>query len=132
MWNGTNSLVFLFRDFFEITFLSKDIPREHFGIYCIAFLRACRRNHRVFRVIMVNHKFVSRRTFCIVGNYESVFTILLYPRSVHIFFSIQCHGTVTRRPNHANYMTILRPDKSEFGSIDTHIHIILLLKPSTA
>ena len=38
MWNGTNSLVFLFRDFFEITFLSKDIPREHFGIYCIGFL----------------------------------------------------------------------------------------------
>ena len=103
----------------------------HTFIYCIAFLRACRRNHRVFRVIMVNYKFVSRRTFCIVGNYESVFTLLLYPRSVHITFSVQRHSTVTRRQNHANYMTILRPDKSEFGSIDTHIHIILLLKPST-
>ena len=43
MWNGTNSLVFLFRDFFEITFLSKDIPREHFGIYCIGFLIWIRR-----------------------------------------------------------------------------------------
>ena len=46
MWNGTNSLVFLFRDFFEITFLSKDIPREHFGIYCIVFFDMAKKKSR--------------------------------------------------------------------------------------
>ena len=92
-------------------------------IYCIAFLRAGRRNHRIPCVVVIYREFIRCRTVGVVGDYKSIFTLLLNPRSACIAFPVQRCIAVTRRPNHANFMAIVRLHNRCFGRVDTYIHI---------
>ena len=93
-------------------------------IYGITFLRAGRRNHRIPCVVVIYREFIRCRTVGVVGDYKSVFALLFNPSSACIAFPVQRCIAVTRRPNHANFMTVVRPYYRCFGRVDTHIHII--------
>ena len=92
-------------------------------IYSITFLRAGRRNHRIPCVVVIYRKFIRCRTVGVVGDYKSVFALLFNPSSACIAFPVQRCIAVTRRPNHANFMTVVRLHYRCFGRVDTHIHI---------
>ena len=92
-------------------------------IYGIAFLRAGRRNHRIPCVVVIYREFIRCRTVSVVGDYKTVFALLLDPRSACIAFPVQSCIAVTRRPNHTNFMTVVRPYYRCFGRVDAHIHI---------
>ena len=72
---------------------------------------------------MIYREFIRCRTVGVVGDYKSIFTLLLNPRSACIAFPVQRCIAVTRRPNHANFMAIVRLHNRCFGRVDTYIHI---------
>ena len=93
-------------------------------IYCITFLRTSRSNHRIPCVVVIYREFIRCRTVGVVGDYERVFAFLFNPSSACIAFPVQRCIAVTRRPNHANLMAVVRFYYRCFGCVDTHIHII--------
>ena len=93
-------------------------------IYRIALLRAGRSNHRIPCIVVIDREFIRRRTVSVVRDDECILAFLFYPRSACIASPVERCIAVTRRPDYAYFMAVVRLHYCCFGCVDTHIHII--------
>ena len=92
-------------------------------IYCITLLRTGRSNDRIPCVIVIDREFIRRRTVGVVRDDECILAFLFNPSSACITFPVQHCIAVTRRPDYAYFMAVVRLYYRCFGHVDTHIHI---------